>query len=413
MKTLTKVCSLILVAGLGTAALVFAGPLAPPGGPVASTYKTLTEIEPRIAINGTNTPGDANSTFVISQPGSYYLTGNVNAFNKNGIRIASSGVRLDLNGFQINAGGGAFAGVTCVNFSPNQCSVSNGTIAGFASGGVVLSGATNARVSNVKVTGCGVVGIDVGYYGTATDCDASDGTGVGFVWNDSSKFARCQATFNNGGGFVAGAGSTTFNDCSASHNTGDGFQTNNAVLTGCVSDTNGGFGFVSTYADLYTNCRAGYNTKSGFLASNLATFDGCTAVQNKQLGINAGALATVRNCNVAGSTNQGIRVTERSTVIGNQLRYNGNSGPFTAIWCTGDYNHVEGNQAVGNGFGIFVSGTNNTIVRNVCSNSSSMNYSIVAGNRVGTVTPGTTNAAISGNAGGGMSITDPNANLAF
>ena len=48
----------------------FAGPLDPPAGPVASTYKTLTEVEPRIAINATNTPGDADSIYKVTQPGS-------------------------------------------------------------------------------------------------------------------------------------------------------------------------------------------------------------------------------------------------------------------------------------------------------------------------------------------------------
>ena len=53
--------------------------LDPPVGPITSTFKTLTEVEPRIAINATNTPGDADSIYIISQPGSYYMTGNIKA----------------------------------------------------------------------------------------------------------------------------------------------------------------------------------------------------------------------------------------------------------------------------------------------------------------------------------------------
>lgn len=59
------------------AAPVLAGPIVPPAGPVSSSYKTLTQIEPRTIINAANTPGDADSTFRIAQSGSYYLTGNV------------------------------------------------------------------------------------------------------------------------------------------------------------------------------------------------------------------------------------------------------------------------------------------------------------------------------------------------
>jgi hypothetical protein len=62
---------------LAASAILTAGPLGPPAGPVASSYKTLTEVEPRTAINAANTPGDATSLFKITQPGSYYLTGNI------------------------------------------------------------------------------------------------------------------------------------------------------------------------------------------------------------------------------------------------------------------------------------------------------------------------------------------------
>ncbi|MBU6412576.1 MAG: hypothetical protein KGS45_03815 [Planctomycetes bacterium] len=68
------------------ASLLHAGPLNPPPGPITSTHKTLTEIEPRIAINATNTPGDFDSLYKITQPGSYYLTANIDGVaNKSGI----------------------------------------------------------------------------------------------------------------------------------------------------------------------------------------------------------------------------------------------------------------------------------------------------------------------------------------
>ncbi|HRJ49802.1 MAG TPA: hypothetical protein PKU91_04680, partial [Phycisphaerales bacterium] len=95
----------VFFAALGTvigAMAVSAGPLDPPAGPVAGTYKTLTEVEPRIAINAVNTPGGANSLFRITQPGSYYLTGNITGvIGKHGIEIAASGVTIDLMGFDL------------------------------------------------------------------------------------------------------------------------------------------------------------------------------------------------------------------------------------------------------------------------------------------------------------------------
>src|SRR5262245_4805347 len=88
---------------LAAAAGLIAGPLNPPPGPVASTYKTLGEVEPRIAVNAVNTPGDAQAVFKITQPGSYYLTGNIAGVSgKSTIQIASDHVALDLGGFAIS-----------------------------------------------------------------------------------------------------------------------------------------------------------------------------------------------------------------------------------------------------------------------------------------------------------------------
>ena len=107
-QRIRRISSPVLVAAtLGGVIWVSAGDLNPPAGPVTPTMKTLTEVEPRIAINAVNTPGDAFSTFKITQPGSYYLTGNVTgAAGTSGIRVASGQVTLDLNGFTLEGAGG-------------------------------------------------------------------------------------------------------------------------------------------------------------------------------------------------------------------------------------------------------------------------------------------------------------------
>src|SRR5262245_43481489 len=94
-RTLSLTVGALIVAG--AAWLAYAGPLDPPPGPITPTHKTLTEVEPRVIVNSTNTPGDADSLYKITLPGSYYLAGNITGVaGKHGIEIASSGVTLDL-----------------------------------------------------------------------------------------------------------------------------------------------------------------------------------------------------------------------------------------------------------------------------------------------------------------------------
>ena len=52
------------------------GSLTPPGAP-ATTMKTLEQVEPRIDV--LTLSGDATYHHVITQPGSYYLSGNLGA----------------------------------------------------------------------------------------------------------------------------------------------------------------------------------------------------------------------------------------------------------------------------------------------------------------------------------------------
>ena len=89
-----------------------AGDLNPPSGAVAPTMKTLVEIEPRTAVNATNTPGDADSLFKITLPGSYYLTGPIDVpIGKHGIVVMADRATIDLNGFSIQGIPGSLNGI--------------------------------------------------------------------------------------------------------------------------------------------------------------------------------------------------------------------------------------------------------------------------------------------------------------
>src|SRR5262249_23499285 len=138
--------------------------LNPPAGAPAATYKTLGEIEPRIAINATNTPGDSDSLFKITQPGSYYLTGNVQGVDsKKGIEIQGGGkVVVDLNGFTMTGSALSLSGIYVdMGGSANTgVQIRNGTITGWSLGIETLVGA-GVMVENVVVASCRSTGMDL------------------------------------------------------------------------------------------------------------------------------------------------------------------------------------------------------------------------------------------------------------
>src|SRR6478735_5297203 len=101
MKTISSLhrCTAPLIFACAFSTAFGQGALTPPGAP-APTMKSLDQVEARTIVNSTNTPGDASNTFIISAPGSYYLTGNLTGVSgKSGIQINADDVSLDLNGF--------------------------------------------------------------------------------------------------------------------------------------------------------------------------------------------------------------------------------------------------------------------------------------------------------------------------
>ena len=250
------------------------GSLTPPGAP-GSTMKTLSQVEPRTPIS--------SLPFIITQPGSYYLTTNVNTSVSNAITIAVNGVSLDLSGFTIssstaNAANGGSA--ILINSGLRNISIANGFIqggvtnngSGVYSGsgfgyGIYYSGIAPANVLmlRVSISGCLYHGIylnsldstvaesctvrTVGSYGisagtvkesSALDCGES---GIfGFVVSD------CNGQSSGSGYGVFG--SQTVLNCYGSSSSGDGISCNLAENS---SGYGGGFG-IGVAADSALNC---------------------------------------------------------------------------------------------------------------------------------------------------------------
>lgn len=328
------------------------GPLFPTPGIVVPTPGP----EPRIPVNAQNTPGNVDFTFVIGQPGSYYLQGNiVGEVNKGGILISASGVTLDLNGFALMenpasvaieaAGIIASAGVRAVT-------VKNGTVSGWSDAGITLStviGGTLESVSGFSNT----LGIRVGRGFVVQGCTSTNSSNEGFHSLSDTSFINCSAV-DNIDGFHVGANGV-IEGCAASNNSSNGIEVGAGTV--CVGNTvsqNGIHGIIA------------FDAPGGLIRDNVCRGNG--------LGTSIGA---------------GIHV------IGNDWR-------------------VEGNNCSGNRRGVSVQSVSNFITRNICSANSGANWNVVAGNVCLVVNAATTSALINGSSGGtAPGSTDPNANFSY
>lgn len=345
-----------------------AGPLNPPAGPVASSYKTLTQVEPRVEISLANTPGDSDCVFKITQPGSYYLSGNVTgASGKNGIKIAASDVSIDLNGFSVVGVAGTLSGITA-GVGLTSISIANGGVRSWAQSGIVVD-ASASTIQNIRAVGNTQLGIRVGGSAVVKDCLSQQ----------------------NGTGLACGEGSTVLH-CSASVNTGNGIVlSNECAIATCASSLNGGDGI-----------------SMGFLSS----VTNCTASQNKGNGISGASSNVITGCSVSENTLDGIRMQFNCLITGNVCAFAGLGGDGAGIHVISNSNRIDGNHVNNCDRGIDVDGAANTIIRNTSTNCT-VDYTIVANNRYGPIIDDTAvgTAAVNGSAAAStMGSTDPNAN---
>jgi parallel beta-helix repeat protein len=384
-RTAVACTAVASISAVAIAALLALGPLNPPSGAITSTNKTLSEVEPRIIINATNTPGDpagdaSPSLFKITQPGSYYLTGNITGVSgKHGIEIASGGVTIDLNGFQLTGVTGALDGIfLSTSAGLRGIVVKNGTVASWPGTGVNLA--------------------SVNYSGRIENVHANSNGGSGIVGGNAYAISGCSATGNGSHGIGAFIG---------------------ASITNCAARENAGTGFNVTLNASITNCTAFSNTQVGFIASTGSTIAHCSAHSNGTDGfiLNSGVIT---NCTATNNTGDGIQVASSTTVLANQCVNNGlSAGDGAGIHATGSRNRIEGNNCTGADRGIDVDAAGNIIIRNTCSGNTT-DWDIIANNIYGPIidrripTPVASTPAVLGtSATSVLGSTDPNANFTY
>ena len=107
----------------------------------------------------------ATAVFRITQPGSYYLTGNVNGPSGfNAIEIASVDVTIDLMGYAVLGVAGSLTGIDST-INASNLTIRNGTVRGWGSGGTniaVSSFEHNRLIEHIRASSNGGAGISAG-----------------------------------------------------------------------------------------------------------------------------------------------------------------------------------------------------------------------------------------------------------
>ncbi len=271
-----------LAAGAILAGKANAGPLNPPPGPIQSTPGP----EPRIPINSTNTPGNSTALFRITAPGSYYLTGNiVGQAGRSGISIESSGVTLDLMGFNMRGVPGSLDGIS-MTFDLPRIIIRNGTISGWGANGI-RTRIQGGLIEGVNVSSNAAWGlIDSGGRSLrVSGCTAyENGAGVsnsgGIRTSGRSLIEACQAQVNEGTGLRIGPASTIM-DCTTFLNSADGILVGNlslAIRNNCSNNFGAGILLEARTRIEENHCSA--NTvgiqaigSPSFIARNTCTFN--------------------------------------------------------------------------------------------------------------------------------------------
>ncbi len=344
-----------------------------------------------IALNQTNTPGDATNHYIVSQPGSYYLTSNLGVTKTNGIHVTVAGVMIDLNGFQISRSSGSGGDGILIDLTAHRCVVKHGDISGnFATGIDIANLSPPVRGGvyyQLTVSGCTNSGLKAGNSWRIEGCQVHDNPGIGIGANGYAVIVNCTAMSNGSTGISAGAYSTVTN-CAAAFNSIRGISgSNGCVLTACSATSNTGAGLGGGDGSTFVGCKSQFNSAEGISMFDRCTVSHCSVTGNTGIGIQTngtndatiqdstigsnfgGGVAgqdglTIAHCTISkngsGSTGSGIAIHDNCTITGCSVNANRADG---IVYANGNF--IYGNTANGNAAnGLHGTGTNNTIDTN-------------------------------------------------
>jgi len=298
--------------------------------------KTLDQIEARTLVNAANTPGSSTNAFIIAQPGSYYLGGNITVTNGNAITIVTNGVTLDLNGFTISSTAPSAAGNgILLNSGLKNITIANGFIqggvtndgsgtysgSGFSYGLYCVSALANAWVSRISVSGCRLSGIYLNI-GNSTVVESCTVRTVGGIGISASTIKSSVAV-----------------DCGSI-----------AIYGDQVSDSRGesSFGYGVDATATAQNC---YGSSDGNYGLFATTAQNCYGISISISGIGLYAVTTAQNCYGSSDGNYGLYSVSAQNCYGSSDSGTGLYAATTAQNCYGHSYSGSGLYAVGTAIG--------------------------------------------------------------
>jgi parallel beta-helix repeat protein len=334
-----------------------------------------------VEVNNVNTPGDASSVFVISQPGSYCLGSNVvGVAGKNGITINADNVTLDLVGFGVLGVGSSLNGIVINNHF--HIVIRNGSISGWGNHGLDGTNGALARIEDLRADANGGNGLVINSGSQVNNCVAAQNGGVGIAVSNNVLVTGCVSSLNGGHGFGLGT-ACTIKSCLAFGNKGAGIApggVNYMTVIDCNANTNTGGGIAGPKRALITSSTAEGNGVVGISVGASSTVSNCNASGNTGDGIVASTGSAVTGCTASANTGDGIQVDALCRLEANTCEGNGaGRADGAGIHATSRANRIDGNTTTSNDRGIDVDAGGNLVVRNDASLNTT-NYDIVAGN---------------------------------
>lgn len=271
--------------------------------------------------------GQPRALVLITQPGSYFLTTNLDVpAGTDGVEIRAGGVTFDLRGFAIRGAGPSSAagdGIRVVGPDRANITIRNGSVTRMGGDGVDATFARNATIENINVSACGGTGIVINE-GIVRGCNARGNGFGGFQNRGTVIFTDCTAIANFGAGFSI----TALADSDARERIvpprnpdARGVVRTGGIYQKCSAANNSGVGFYTGAAASLFDCQAIENGSAGFFISGDSALDRVQASANGGWGIDADVTSIViRNSSTTASGTGGILIGNFCTVEDSFMR---------------------------------------------------------------------------------------------